>query len=85
MGQTNPMASQYKEKNRLAVSAAEKDALENDPRACLTSDVDALLAIFDRIEQSVADGSPAGKLNVIRKTSRFLVVAEHKKSQGTLG
>jgi hypothetical protein len=79
------MASQYKEKNRLAVAATEKDALENDPRACLTSDVDALLAIFERIEQSVADGSPAGKLNVIRKTSRFLVVAEHKKSQGTLG
>jgi hypothetical protein len=79
------MASQYKEKNRLAVSAAENYALENDPRACLTSDVDALLAIFERIEQSIADGSPAGTLNVIRKTSRFLVVAEHKKSQGTLG
>ena len=79
------MASQFKENNRLAVSEAEKDALENDPRACLTSDVDALLAIFERIEQSIADGSAAGKLNVIRKTSRFMVVAEHKKSQGTLG
>ena len=45
-------------------AAREPDALEDDPRACLTSDVDALLAIFERIEQSVADGSPAGKLNV---------------------
>jgi hypothetical protein len=79
------MASQYIENNRLAASDAEKDALENDSSAGLTSDVEALLAIFESIEQSIADGSPAGKLNVIRKTSRFMVVAEHKKSQGTAG
>ena len=79
------MASQYIENNRLPVSEAEKDALENDPRAGLTSDVEALLAVFERIEQSLADRSSAGKIAITRRTSMWKVAPEHKKSQGTAG
>ena len=79
------MASQYIENNRLPVSDAEIDALENDPRAGLTADVEALLAVFETIEQSIADGSPARKVHITRQTSMWMIVAEHKKSQGTAG
>lgn len=79
------MASQYLENNRLPTSPSENDALENDPRAGLTSDVETLLAIFESIERSIADGSPTGKLDVTRQVSMWMVGAEHKKSQGTVG
>jgi len=73
------MASQYIENNRLPTA---RDALGNDSRAGLTSDVEALLAIFESIEQSIAGGAPAGN---VRQAPMWTVAAEHRKSRGTAG
>lgn len=59
----------------------QNDQATHDPRAGLTSDVDALLSVFDKIEAAVAADAVIEKSKAVRRRDDGFVVVPPHKSQ----